>query len=932
MTDIDRASALPKFGYADTTPDKPEGSADKKFTEIVKIFIRTWPFLLPLIIGYWRERTLSKSAVFGPSRNTDWSFHHAPVLVTIFTVIGPLTGLLPLGVDSHLDLLLGATVLMTVIGWALVFLKGRTQIVVSLVLVAIGVAANLSAIFLVKSPALPFKYADNFQVGLVSFGCICIWLVQYRIGGGKLQIRIRLGCHLIYYYAITYLFTLVGIVASLFSTDVVNQSILQGKPLTPFLADFIGRPDLAVGTVPRERARGGNKVTSPDAAVGTKDGDWKSGKKGNYSKDPKASWKDAGANEEAGYTGKKPGGKTALGKDVYGKRGKGTKASRKGPAAKGKAGYTGKTGSKSWSKSGGKAKGGKSGVEVGDTGEPELLLAKEQRREIRWIYVLFSIIVFLIYLPWIAISYYHTWIMQGINQSLRNALVERWHRLSLRYHGDHRVGDSVYRIYQDSSQVTNVLGTVLRVIQTLIMYLVSLVFIAALDPILGVLALAVAVGAMAWGHWFSPRMRTRALVARETNAALTSRIQEIFAGIRVIKAAGTEDMEQRRFETDSVTAFNAAHRIRYLIAIVTIVMFTFAASLLMGGDFLMAIWARMERETFAAVLIGLVGLSFFVWNLGAYQWASTETATASFQVQGLLRSWATAQDMAMGLDRVFSILDIEPDVVDAPDAVPMPSFEKDIRFDNVSFGYDPDQPVLRNVSFSVKPGTITAIVGPTGSGKSTLMSLLPRLFDPDSGGVRIDGVDLRKLEVDSLRDNVSVALQENVLFGMSVRDNIRYVVPDADDRRVREAAEVACVDDYIASLPKGLDTVLSDRGGKLSSGQRQRLSIARAIIKDAPILVLDEPTAALDAGTELRVLERLGEWAKGRAVFLITHRISTISRADQILYLDNGEIVERGSHEELMQLAGGRYRSFVETEATLSKRSDATPVNEGGDR
>lgn len=343
----------------------------------------------------------------------------------------------------------------------------------------------------------------------------------------------------------------------------------------------------------------------------------------------------------------------------------------------------------------------------------------------------------------------------------------------------------------------------------------------------------------------------------------------------------------------------------------------------------MAVWARMDRETFAAVLISLVGLSYVVWNLAAYQWASGETATASFQVQGLLRSWAAAQDMAMGLDRVFSILDIEPDVVDAPDAIPMPPFTREIRFENVSFGYDPDEPVLRNVSFSVEPGTITAIVGPTGSGKSTLMSLLPRLFDPDSGSVQIDGVDLRRLEVDSLRDNVSVALQENILFGMSVRDNIRYVVPDADDARVREAVEVACVDDYIAGLPKGLDTVLSDRGGKLSSGQRQRLSIARAIIKNAPILVLDEPTAALDAGTELRVFERLGKWAKGRAVFLITHRISTISRADQILYLDNGEIVERGNHAELMQVTDGRYRRFVETEATLSKRSDATRKTAG---
>ncbi len=897
MTDIDRAAALPRIGRAGATPDKPEGAADKKFKEIVKVFIRTWPFIIPLIIGYWHEKTLSKSAAAVSSKDKGWSFSHAPFIVTIFTLIGALTVFRPMGVDIKLDLLLGATVLMTAISWVLVFLKGRTQIIVSVVLAVIGTVAMLSAIFLVTG------YADNFQVGLVCFGCICIWLVQYRIDGGRLQVRFRLGCHLVYYYAITLAFTLVGIVAALFSADVVNQSILQGEPLTSFLAEFIGRPDLAIGTVPREVVKANGKKVSDGAA----------------------------AKGKAGYTGKS-GGKTIAGKGATGKTAEGAKAYSKGKAGyiggKGKAGYTGGKGKTKKGKAGYT---GKSGGKAASA-ESDLLLTKEQRFGLRWFYILFMAFQFLIYLPYIGITYYHTWIMQGVNQRLRNALVERWHRLSMRYHGDHRVGDSVYRIYQDSSQVTNVIGTVLKVVQTLVMYLVALVFIAALDPILGVLSLAIGVGAMAWGNWFSPRMRRRALVARETNAALTSRIQEIFAGIRVIKAAGTEEMEQQRFEADSATAFNAAHRIRSLIAIVTIVMFTLAASLLLSGEFLMAIWASMERETFAAVLIGLVGLSYVVWNLAAFQWASGEMGTASWQVQGLLRSWATAQDMAMGLDRVFNILDIEPDVVDAPDAIPMAPFERGIRFDNISFGYDPDEPVLRNVSFEVEPGTITAIVGPTGSGKSTLMSLLPRLFDPDSGSIQIDGVDLLKLEVDSLRDNVSVALQENVLFGMSVRDNIRYVVPDADDERVREAARVACVDDYIDGLPKGLDTVLSDRGGKLSSGQRQRLSIARAIIKNAPILVLDEPTAALDAGTELRVLDRLGGWAKGRAVFLITHRISTISRADQILYLDKGEIVERGNHAELMRITDGRYRSFVETEAALSKRSSGTPDSEGGDR
>jgi ABC-type multidrug transport system fused ATPase/permease subunit len=362
------------------------------------------------------------------------------------------------------------------------------------------------------------------------------------------------------------------------------------------------------------------------------------------------------------------------------------------------------------------------------------------------------------------------------------------------------------------------------------------------------------------------------------------------------------------------------------MAIIGIITFTIAAGALLYGQYLTAIWAFGERETYASVLVGLVGLSFLRWNLSAYQSAQEYLGASSVSIRDLVERWTRAQDMAMGLHRVFDILDIEPDVQTRTDAKPMPPLQQEIRFDRVSFAYEPERPVLRDVSFAVTPGTVTAIVGPTGSGKSSLMSLLSRLFDPDSGSVSIDGVDLRDIDLDALRTNVSVALQENVLFGISLRDNIRYVVPDASDEQVLKAVEVACVEEYVAGLPDGLDTVLSDRGGKLSTGQRQRLSIARALVKGAPILVLDEPTAALDAATEHRVLQRLADWAEQRVVFLITHRISTIAQAHNILYIDKGRLIEQGSHDELMQLQGGRYRSFVETEAQLAKRITSEPV------
>ena len=551
-------------------------------------------------------------------------------------------------------------------------------------------------------------------------------------------------------------------------------------------------------------------------------------------------------------------------------------------------------------------------------------LSDEQRHSLKWVYAVFLVIGWLAQIPAaLILPYYYIFIMQGVNQGLRLALLQRWHRLSLRYHSSHRVGDSVYRIYQDSAQVTAVVGEITQGLQVIITYFTGVLFLFALDPLLGSMATTIVVLAIIWGRWFSPRMRERSLNARILNSDFTSRVQETFSSLKIIKAFGAEKEEQSKFERDSVTAFNASYRVRSLMAIVGIVTFTIAAAALLYGQYITAIWAQGERETFATVLVGLVGLSFLKWNLSAYQSAQEQLGAASVSVRDLIDRWTRAQDMAMGLNRVFDILDIEPDVKNRDNAETLEALRNDISFENVSFSYEQERPVLKNISFSTKRGGITAIVGPTGSGKSSMMGLMSRLFDPDSGQIKIDGVDLRDIELNSLRNSVSIALQENVLFGMSVRDNIRYVVPSADDEAVMSAASVSCIDEYIDSLPEGLDTMLSDRGGKLSTGQKQRLSIARAILKDSPILILDEPTAALDAQTEHRVMENLSAWGKDRAIFLITHRISTIRKANQILYLDDGKLIERGTHDELLKLDNGRYRKFVETEARLSERTQA---------
>jgi ABC-type multidrug transport system fused ATPase/permease subunit len=244
----------------------------------------------------------------------------------------------------------------------------------------------------------------------------------------------------------------------------------------------------------------------------------------------------------------------------------------------------------------------------------------------------------------------------------------------------------------------------------------------------------------------------------------------------------------------------------------------------------------------------------------------------------------------------------------------MPPVRLGIRFESITFGYRRGERILRKVNLQAKPGTITALIGPTGSGKSTLMALLLRLYDPDEGSIEIDGVDLREIELEGLRAGISIALQENLLFRATIRENIAFASPSATDAQIREAARVACADTFVRELPLGYDTPLGERGTKLSTGQRQRLSIARAVLKDTPILILDEPTASLDAETELAVLDNLAEWGRGRAIFIITHRLSTIRRADQIVVLRDGEVLEEGSHQELMRREGGGYRRLVEIE------------------
>jgi ABC-type multidrug transport system fused ATPase/permease subunit len=544
------------------------------------------------------------------------------------------------------------------------------------------------------------------------------------------------------------------------------------------------------------------------------------------------------------------------------------------------------------------------------------LYGPEQREIVLRHVVVASVgLIFLLGPPGFGLFYYRIWILQRVNHLLRLRLVDRFQALSLRFHSDSRVGDAIYRMYQDSAMVTQLIDVlVVTPLENFGRFLFSLGLVALWDPWLALVLMLSWPLVMLLGLVFSRPLRVDFRRARETNSALTSRIQETLSGIKLIKAYGAEASEQKRFEAESLRAFGAAYAARDRYAVFRLLLFYLVGAAMIGGvgwaTYLTAENAELFGKRVLAAL-GFTAVNLGMWDLGFYNNFKDRFGDGSVAIQRLMQLWGRVQDITIGLDRVFEILDLEPEVQDAADAIPLESIEHGIRYRDVSFRYQRDRPVLRDVDLEVKPGSITAIVGPTGSGKSTLMALLLRLFDPEQGGIEIDGTDLRRFTLASLRKGISIALQENVLFGTTVRENIRFAVPDAGDQQVREAARIACADPFIEKLPAGYDTLLGERGTKLSTGQRQRLSIARALLKDTPILILDEPTASLDAATEHAVLQNLAEWGAGRVIFLITHRLSTIRRADQVIFLSDGAVVEGGTHDELMEREGGAYRSLV---------------------
>jgi ATP-binding cassette, subfamily B, bacterial len=482
---------------------------------------------------------------------------------------------------------------------------------------------------------------------------------------------------------------------------------------------------------------------------------------------------------------------------------------------------------------------------------------------------------------WIKVGY-------GMVYDLSHDLFERIQRRSIVFHTTKPIGDSISRIAGDSWAVHQVVDSLLFSPVHASFYIIGMVVLMArMDAGLTLVAVAAA-PLMAVGSLAAARAVRRASTRqRQVDSALNSHVQQTLSGISVVQSFGQEQRHHLRFRRFARSAI----RVQRQAAIANNVNDLLTGLVTTGGSGVV-LWIGADHVLHQRLTVG--GLLIFMAYLGGLQ----------LQVRPFTNIYTSLQTSRGSIDRVMEVLDAEPEVTDAPGAVALRRVRGHVVFDDVGFGYEPDRPVLQNVSLEARPGETVAIVGHTGAGKSTLVSLVLRLFDPTDGTVSIDGHDLRDVQVASLRSQVSLVLQESFLFPISIRDNIAYGRPDASMKQIQAAAKAANAHEFIAKLPDGYDTIVGERGATLSGGERQRIAIARALLKDAPVLILDEPTSALDARTESLLLEALERLTKGRTTLIIAHRLSTIRNADRIVVLNEGRVVETGTHRQLVRRKG----------------------------